>query len=71
MGYTDGVLKPLYEVHCRGCERPMLGLSQHRAEAVTLLEGYGWRRVGGKWFCNDCCDNRSRDQLMTIARWTP
>lgn len=63
MSTTDGVLRAHYEVHCRGCERPYLGLGTDHQKAVEALRRDGWRlrrevidrrQRRRRWYCPDC-----------------
>lgn len=50
----DGVLYPLWEVHCVLCETPALGLGRTKGEAQKELRNTGWQVVNNRWHCNVC-----------------
>jgi hypothetical protein len=50
----NGVLVPMYEVHCRRCEEPCLGLGKSKEKAVESLVDLGWKKVGRYWHCEGC-----------------
>jgi peptide methionine sulfoxide reductase MsrB len=50
----DGKLYPEYEVHCPGCETPMLGLGRTKKAAEEELSKAGWRQRRGLWRCAAC-----------------
>lgn len=52
----NGVLVPMFEVHCRKCEEPCLGLGKSKEKAVAALVDLGWKRVGRYWHCGPCAD---------------
>ncbi len=55
MAETDGLLKAQYEVHCRVCEQPVLGLGPDRQRAAReLTKEYGWKCIKGRWHCATC-----------------
>lgn len=53
MAETDGILRVSYEVHCRTCERPALGLGDTVAKATRALRSDGWFVSRGRWHCAD------------------
>lgn len=54
MAETDGLLTRHYEVHCKGCEAPALGLGPTIPQAEKVLRRDGWEKVAGRWHCHLC-----------------
>jgi hypothetical protein len=54
MSEYDGVLHKTWEVHCRACERPALGLRGEKPSVMSELRGDGWRTRRGLWICPAC-----------------
>jgi hypothetical protein len=67
MGVFDGILVPVYETHCRGCEFPALGLGSTVIGAQNELRRMRWKKVNRYWFCADCKD----DPTKTAPRAPP
>lgn len=54
MSIYDGVLRKTWEVHCRLCERPHLGIRGEKPAAAAELRGEGWATRHGIWICPAC-----------------
>ncbi|AFU87557.1 hypothetical protein CcrKarma_gp040 [Caulobacter virus Karma] len=50
----DGVLIKTWEVHCRACQEPYLGIRGDMSQAQAELRKMGWRTRGGRWVCAVC-----------------
>lgn len=57
MAENDGLIRPRFEVHCRRCEHPNLGLAADTMmKAVRELEREGWKMVKKRWHCPECAE---------------
>lgn len=54
MAQSDGYLIKTWEVHCRLCERPALGLRGEKGDAMKELREMGWRTRGQLLICAPC-----------------
>ncbi|AFU86524.1 hypothetical protein D869_gp042 [Caulobacter phage CcrRogue] len=53
----DGILIKTWEVHCRACQQPNLGIRGDNTAAQVQLRKEGWRIRGERWVCGDCVDH--------------
>lgn len=54
MSAYDGILRKAWEVHCRLCEEPSLGISGEKHSAAQYLRDAGWETRRGLWICPVC-----------------
>ncbi len=53
-----------WEVHCAGCEAPLLGIGRHgsTADAAKDARAEGWRVRNGLWHCASCVASKDATQ---------
>lgn len=56
----DGILKVVHEVHCKGCERPALGLPATKTKATKELLSMGWVKRRQRWYCAGCKEGEQK-----------
>lgn len=54
MSIHDGILRKVYETHCRRCEQPALDLGYSATEATSSLRKAGWAKMLDRWYCAGC-----------------
>jgi hypothetical protein len=54
MSVYDGVIRKTWEVHCRICEHPYLGIAGEKPHAIRELRSEGWATRQGLWVCPSC-----------------
>lgn len=54
MSIHDGVIRKTWEVHCRLCEHPSLGMTGQKSDAAAELRHNGWETRHGIWICPVC-----------------
>jgi hypothetical protein len=61
---ADGVFIKSWEVHCAGCEAPLLGIGRHGStpDAAEDARAEGWRIRGGLWHCEPCVSKKDRQR---------